>query len=391
MEQEIYFDNSATTRPAAEVVQAVLACMENTYGNPSSVHRKGIAAEKVVNRARETVANMMRVQAKEVVFTSGGTESNNLALKGTAFSYSGRGKHIITTAVEHPAVRNVCQGLEENGFEITYLPVDCEGVISAASLERELRADTILVSTMYVNNETGSVQPLEEIAGMIKGGKKGGKVPLWHVDAVQALGRMPLDPAQMGIDLVSLSAHKVHGPKGTGALYVKEGIALCPQAAGGGQERGLRSGTENVPGIAGFGAAAQGLQRQGVGRTAAYLAGLRKMLVEGILGHIPDCRLNGPLPGSRRAAPHIANISFLGVRGEVLVHWLEDRGIYVSTGAACSSRGPAKEGVLNFLGLDEAEIESAVRFSFSPVNTPREVEIALHIIKKAVEELRSFG
>lgn len=390
MKQEIYLDNSATTRPAPEVVQAVVECMERTYGNPSSVHRKGLDAEKVVRRAREAVAGIMGVKPKEVIFTSGGTESNNLALKGAAFSLSNRGKHIITTAVEHPAVRNVCRDLEEDGFEVTYLPVDKEGVIRVAELEKALRKDTILVTTMYVNNETGSVQPLEKVAEIIRSKRGGGKIPLWHVDAVQALGRMPLSPAKTGIDLVSLSAHKVHGPKGTGALYVKEGTSLRPQMAGGGQEGDLRSGTENVPGIAGFGVAVQRLEKGG-GRAAERMAVLRKMLVEGILNDIPDCRLNGPPPGSDRAAPHIANISFCGVRGEVLVHWLEEQGIYVSTGSACSSRKPAESGILKFLGLNEREVEGAIRFSFSPENTIEEVKTVLNKLKEAVEELRSFA
>lgn len=390
MKQEIYLDNSATTRPAPEVVQAVVECMERIYGNPSSVHRKGLEAERAVARAREAVAGILGVEPKEVIFTSGGTESNNLALKGAAFSYSNRGKHIITTEIEHPAVRNVCRDLEEDGFEVTYLPVDGEGVLRAGDLERALRKDTILVSTMYVNNETGSVQPLEEIAKIIKGAGNGDKIPVWHVDAVQALGRLPLFPQKTGIDLVSLSAHKVHGPKGVGALYVAGGISLRPQMSGGGQEGNLRSGTENVPGIAGFGAAAAKLEKGG-GRAAEHMAGLRKMLVEGILDTIPGCRLNGPPPGSRRAAPHIANISFNGVRGEVLVHWLEGEGIYVSTRSACSSRKPAEHGVLKSLGLNEREMEGALRFSFSPGNTVEEVKIVLRKLKEAVEELRSFA
>lgn len=388
--QEIYLDNSATTRPVPEVVQAVVECMEKIYGNPSSLHRKGLEAERVISRAREAVANILGVLPKEVIFTSGGTESNNLAIKGVAYSLSRRGKHIITTAIEHPAVRNVCRDLEEDGFEVTYLPVDEEGVIRPGDLERALRKDTILVTTMYVNNEIGSVQPLEEIAKIIKKAKVRGRIPVWHVDAVQALGRLPLSPGEMGIDLVSLSAHKIHGPKGVGALYVAAGTPLRPLMAGGGQEGDLRSGTENVPGIAGFGAAVVKLEKGG-GRAAEHMAGLRKMLVEGILEEIPRCRLNGPPPGSHRAAPHIANISFEGVRGEVLVHWLEGEGIYISTGSACSSRKPAEHGVLKSLGLNDREREGAVRFSFSPENTAGEVKIVLEKLKEAVKELRSFA
>lgn len=390
MKQEIYLDNSATTRPAPETVRAVVECMETIYGNPSSPHRKGLEAERAVVRAREAVAGILGAQPKEIVFTSGGTESNNLALKGTAFSYSRRGKHIITTAVEHPAVRNVCRRLEEHGFEVTRLPVDREGVISAGELQKALRRDTILVSTMYVNNETGSVQPLQEIAAVIKEARNGGRIPVWHVDAVQALGRMPLAPARDGINLVSLSGHKVHGPKGIGALYVAGGTSLRPLLAGGGQEGDLRSGTENVPGIAGFGAAVGKLEKDG-GSAAAHLAELRKKLVEGVLENVKGSNLNGPPPGSGRAAPHIANISFAGLRGEVLVHWLEGEGVYASTGSACSTRKAAEHDTLRAMGLNDREAEGAVRFSFSPENTAVEVEVAVQKIIKCVEELRNFA
>ncbi|MTI85812.1 MAG: cysteine desulfurase [Firmicutes bacterium] len=390
MKQDIYLDNSATTKPSPEAVQAVVDYMEKIYGNPSSVHRKGLEAARAVTRAREAVADQLKVNSKQVVFTSGGTESNNLAIKGTASSYSNRGKHIITTAIEHPAVRNVCRDLAEDGFEITYLPVDEMGIIQVSELAEALREDTILVSIMYVNNETGSVQPLDKIAGVIKRAKKDGKLPLWHVDAVQALGRLPVLPAKMGMDLVSFSGHKVHGPKGIGALYVGTGVSLRPQIVGGGQEGDLRSGTENVPGIAGFGAAVRGLVK-GEGTAAEHMASLRKLLVEGVLNGITGCRLNGPPPGNSGAAPHIANISFNGVRGEVLVHWLENEGIYASTGSACSSRKQVEHSVLKTLGLSEGEAEGALRFSFSSENTVEDVELVIRKLKEGVEELRSFA
>ncbi len=390
MQQEIYLDNSATTKPSPGVIQAVVECMEIIYGNPSSAHRKGLEAERVITRSREAVAAVLKADPRQIIFTSGGTESDNLAIKGVASSYSNRGKHIITTAIEHPAVLNACRDLEREGFEVTYLPVDREGVIQVEDLEEALREDTILVSTMYVNNEIGSVQPLLEIAKVIKKAKTTGKLPLWHVDAVQALGRLPLFPAETGIDLVSLSAHKVHGPKGIGALYVGKGVTLRPQIAGGGQEGDLRSGTENVPGIAGFGAAAGELNKAG-GKAAEHMAALRRMLVEGVMESIPGCRLNGPPPGSPYAAPHIANISFKGIRGEVLLHWLEGEGIYASTGSACSSRKHVGNGVLKALGLREEEAQGALRFSFSPDNGVEQVETVLRKLKEGVKELRNFA
>lgn len=390
MKQEIYFDNSATTKPSRAVVQQVTECLNNVYGNPSSVHRKGIAAERLLTRARKQVAGILNVRPKEIVFTSSGTEANNLAIKGAAASFSGRGKHIITTGIEHPSVRSVCQELEEAGFEITYLPVDGDGVIDIDNLKNSLRRDTILVSTMYVNNEIGSVQPLNEIASLIKKAKGEATLPLWHVDAVQALGRMPLEPVKLGLDLVSISAHKVHGPKGTGALYVAEGIYLKPLIVGGGQERGLRSGTENVCGIVGFGVAVSEMQKD-LRHACKHMAMLRKQLVDSVISDIPDCRLNGPLPGSERAAPHIVNISFPGIKGEVLVHWLEGEGIYISTGSACSSRKKVQHTVLNFLKLTPEEVEGAVRFSFCAGNTAEEVKIVVEKLKEAVKELRSLG
>ncbi|MBM7854814.1 cysteine desulfurase [Desulfohalotomaculum tongense] len=390
MKQIIYLDNSATTKPAPSVVQAMMQCLENTYGNPSSVHRLGVEAEKIISQARNEVADILKVKPKEIVFTSGGSESNNLAIKGAAYSLSNRGKHIITTEIEHPAVLNVCRQLEEEGFKITYLPPDNEGVIRTRDFQDALQEDTVLVSTMYVNNETGAIQPLEEIAKVIKRARSGKKTPVWHVDAVQALGKVPLYPKKLGIDLLSLSAHKVHGPKGVGALFVAEGTPLKPQIAGGGQEMGLRSGTENVPAIAGFGAAVSRLKKEAA-RNSEHMAALKKMLVEGVLKNIPDTRLNGPPVGSNSSAPHIANISFIGVRGEVLLHYLEQQGIYTSTGSACSSRKTEEQRVLKSMGLSAKEMDGALRFSFCAENTAEEVKIVLNKLQECVKELRSFG
>lgn len=382
-------DNSATTRPAPEVVQAVVDCMEKIYGNPSSLHRKGVEAGRILNRTRETVAGFLGAQPGEIVFTSGGTESNNLAIKGAAYAAARRGRHIITTEIEHPAVLNVCRALEKDGFEIEYLPVNKDGIIDSHGFRDALRQDTILVSTMCVNNEIGSMQPLKEISKHIRDARGKDKIPLWHVDAVQAFGKLPLNPEKLGINLLSVSAHKMHGPRGIGALYVSEGTNLTPVLNGGGQEKDMRPGTENIPAAAGFMQAVNNIKD--INGAAEHMAGLRRRLAEGVQENIPDCSLNGPLPGSDFAAPHILNISFNGVRGEVLLHLLEDDGIYVSTGSACSSRKPQEQGVLKALGLNVRRAEGALRFSFSPWNNEKEIDFVLERLKEGVEELRSLG
>ncbi len=387
--REVYLDNSATTRPYPEAIRAAVEAMEEKYGNPSSLHRKGVEAARLVARAREAVAAALGVNPGDIVFTGGGSEAVNLALKGTQPGRGGR--HIITTAVEHPAVLNACRQLQEQGMEVTVLPVDGEGVVDPWQLRAELRDDTYLVSVMHVNNEVGAVQPLEEIARAIAGFRRAGRELFWHVDAVQSFGKLPLRPKELGVDLLSVSAHKVHGPKGVGALYVSPRVPLRPLVAGGGQEWGLRSGTENVPGIAGFGAAAARNARD-VDGAAARLFALKKRLVEGILSAVPGAVLNGPAcrEGNPRCAPHIASISFPGLPGEVLVHSLEERGIYVSTGSACSTRKKSGSHVLRAMGLPEELLESAVRYSLSPLNTEEEIDYAVAGTAAVAEELRAL-
>jgi cysteine desulfurase len=387
--REVYLDNSATTRPLPEVVGAVVDALENNYGNPSSLHRKGVEAGRVVTRAREAVAASLGVAPAEIVFTGAGSEAVNLAIKGARPGK--RGRHVITTAVEHPAVLNACAQLKEQGIEVTVLPVDAAGVVDPERLAAELRDDTYLVSIMYVNNEVGAVQPLVEIAAVIGAARKAGRRLLWHVDAVQAYGKLPLRPRELGVDLLSISAHKVHGPKGVGALYVAPHTPLQPLVAGGGQEWGLRSGTENVPGIAGFGVAAEMIAREGH-LAADRLRPLKKRLVEGILAAVPGAVLNGPACDKEnlRCAPHIANISFPGLRGEILVHSLEGRGIYVSTGSACSSGKKPGSHVLQAMGLKEDVVEGAIRFSLSITNTEEEIDYAVENTAAVVEELRAL-
>lgn len=382
MEREVYLDNSATTRVREEVAAVVLEAMTRQYGNPSSLHRKGIEAERLVQGAREIIARSLGVSSEEIYFTSGGTEANNLALKGAVLARSRRGKHIITTAIEHPSVLNTCAQLAEEGFRVTYLPVDKEGVIDPEELRSNLTPETILVSTMYINNEIGSVQPLDQIAAVLAGA---GQDILWHVDAIQGYGKLPLKPRELGVHLVSISGHKLHAPKGTGALYVAGKVSLKPLFGGGEQEQGLRSGTENVPGIAGLGRAVELALAEQPGASARMKA-LKERLVAGLLERVPNARLNGPRDG----APHIANISFPGVQGETLVHALEEVGIYVSTGSACSSRQSKPSHVLTALGLGREEISSAIRFSLAPCNEAEEIEYVLERLPRVVADLRLF-
>ncbi|KKM09855.1 cysteine desulfurase [Clostridiales bacterium PH28_bin88] len=384
MKQEIYLDNSATTRALPEVVQAVSAALENNYGNPSSLHGKGVAAERAVRQARAAVASLLGVKAEEIFFTSGGTEANNWALRGVALSHRRRGNHVITTVVEHPSVLRACQELEAEGYQVTYLPVDRTGEISPDDLASALTPETILVSVMHVNNEVGAVQPLQQVGALLR---KREPKPVFHVDAIQGYGKLPLNPYDLGIDLVSVSAHKIHGPKGVGALFIREGVRLKPLLVGGEQEANLRAGTENVPGIVGLGsatAAARGRMSQGL----EHMRGLKTALASRVMGEIPGTRLNGPSP--EQGAPHILNLSFPGVKGEVLIHTLETDGIYVSTGSACHSRRNDPSHVLVAMGLKKKELDGAIRFSFSHLNTPEEIDMVVERLAEAVRDLRSL-
>ncbi len=397
MSREIYLDNSATTRARPEVVDAVRAALEDDYGNPSSAHALGVRAERLIKDAREAVAQGLGADPAEIVFTSGGTEANNLAVLGGARALARRGRRVITSRIEHPSVLRACERLEEEGFEVVRLDVDRTGRVSPEDLARALTPDTVLVSIMHVNNEVGTVQPLAEMARVLgRGGGRHGdgagapRPPLWHVDAVQSFGKLPLDAARLGADLITVSAHKIHGPKGCGALYVRRGVLVRALLVGGGQEGGRRAGTENVPGIAGFGVAARlaATEREAA---AERLARLRDRLVAGVLGAVPEARINGPLAASGvPAAPHIASVAFPGLRGEVLLHALAERGVYVSTGAACSARRHEPSHVLRALGLDAAALDGTLRFSLSAFTTEAEVDAAVAAVSAAVGDLRGF-
>lgn len=380
---EIYLDNAATTRPHPAVVAAMTRALGEEFGNPSSLHRLGLAAERLVSAAREAVARTLAVAPEEIIFTSGGTEANSLAIRGVASRAPGR--HIITTAVEHSSVLTPIRALAAQGYEVTELPVDAWGRVSAAQVDAALRPQTILVSVMAVNNELGTTQPVEEMARVIRARASSGRPLAFHVDAVQAWGKVPLRPAAWGIDLLTISAHKVHGPKGAGALYVRRGVQLTPLLGGGDQERGLRPGTENVPGIAGLGAAAQ-VWSADLAEVAPRMAALRDELREALRG-MADVRINSPLDG---AAPHILNASFPGVRGEMLLHRLEQDGIFTSTGSACHARDPQPSHVLLAIGLPAEVAMSSLRFSLSRFTTVEEIRATSASVAAAVAELRTL-
>ncbi len=381
----VYLDNSATTKPYKEVVEETIKYMDTHFGNPSSLHRIGINAEKALKEARKSVAVSLGAKEEEILFTSGGTEADNTALFGAVQARKRRGNKIITSQIEHPAVLESCRKLEESGFRVSYLPVDEKGVIDLEALESELDEQTILISVMHVNNEVGSIQPISEIIDLKnKIGSKSGTEILFHTDAVQSYGKLPIQ--LNGIDLMSVSGHKIHGPKGVGALFIRKGLNVQPYLFGGGQERGMRSGTENVPAAAGFGVAAE-FTRRNLTKRIESMKKVKTFLEDGIRSEISDVRFNSTENGS----PSILNVSFLGVRGEVLLHTLEQSEIYVSTGSACSSRKKGQSHVLKALGLSDREIEGAIRFSFSEFNSTAEMEYVLDRLKEAVNKYRKLG
>lgn len=380
---EVYLDNSATTRCYDEVAELVCRVMREDYGNPSSMHHKGVEAEQYLRYARETLSRLLKVNEKEILFTSGGTESDNIALVGTAMANHRRGRHLVTTKMEHPAVLQTMAYLEHQGFEVTYLPVDHEGRISLSTLERAVRKDTILVSIMHVNNEIGSVQPIAEAGEVIK---QCNPQTLFHVDAVQGFGKFRIYPAKMHVDMLSVSAHKIHGPKGVGFLYIREGAKVNPILYGGGQQKGMRSGTENVPGIAGLAKAAE-MVYANLDRDVDRMYELRKMLIEGV-ERIEDVRVNG-CPG-REGAPHIVSLSVRGVRSEVLLHALEEKEIYVSAGSACSSNKPQISDTLKAIGVERDLLSSTIRFSFSTFTTKEEIRYTIQALDEMVPMLRRY-
>lgn len=382
---EAYLDNSATTRCLESVRDLVVQTMMEDYGNPSSRHLKGVEAERYLREAREKIARTMKVNEKEIFFTSCGTESNNWALIGAAMANRRAGMHIITTSVEHAAVLQPLMYLEEQGFRITFLPVDRYGRIRLEDLKEAICEDTILVSTMYVNNELGAVEPVEEVGRFLK--EKYPRI-LYHVDAIQAYGKYRILPKKMGIDMLSVSGHKIHGPKGTGFLYVNEKVKIKPLILGGGQQKGMRSGTDNVPGIAGIGEAAMEAYRD-FEEKRDYLLKLKKYFMDEVSG-LPDVVLNS-LPGDE-GAPHIVSVSFRGVRSEVLLHALEEKGIYVSSGSACSSNKKLPVStVLKEIGMERELLDATLRFSFSRYNTEEELAYCVGVLRELLPVLRRYA
>ena len=380
---EAYFDNSATTKVLDCVKNAVVDAMCVNYGNAAAKHRKGVEAENLIREAKKAIADTLKVQEKEILFTSGGTESNNTALIGTALANRRAGKHLITTGVEHPSIYNTMSFLEEMGFEVTYLPVDHLGHISLEDLEKAIREDTILVSVMYVNNEVGAVEPIEAISQCIK--KKNPKT-LFHVDAIQAYGKYKIRPKKQGIDLLSVSGHKIHAPKGVGFLYIRDGVKIRPILFGGGQQKGMRSGTENVPGCVGLGVAAREAYKDFDARIEKLYT-LREHLIAG-LKPLGGVTINGS--EDRTNAPQIVSASFEGVRSEVLLHALEDKGVYVSSGSACSSNHPGISGTLKGIGVKKELLDSTIRFSLGDLNVEEEVDYAIGVLGELLPVLRRY-
>ncbi|MCI8378963.1 MAG: cysteine desulfurase [Lachnospiraceae bacterium] len=383
---EAYLDNAATTPVFPEVKEIMVRVMEEDYGNPSSKHTKGMAAEQYIRKAKEIISGCLKCQPKEIIFTSGGTESNNMAFIGTAIANRRAGKHIITTRIEHASVYEPMAYLEEMGYEVTYLPVDPAGRVSVEDIENALRDDTFLVSVMYVNNEIGSVQRIGEIGEALH--RRNPDI-LFHVDAIQAFGKYKIVPGRLGIDMMSVSAHKIHGPKGTGFLYIRDGVKIRPILFGGGQQGGMRSGTENVPGIAGLGAAVQQIYQNHADKRE-HLFRMKKMFIEG-LQQYEGVVIHGvdglPL---EETAPHIVSAGFSSVKSEVMLHALAQEGVFVSSGSACSSNHPELSGTLQAVGVKGEMLDSTLRFSFSVMTTAEQVMYAVETVGKLLPVLRKF-
>ncbi|MBQ3601402.1 MAG: cysteine desulfurase [Lachnospiraceae bacterium] len=383
---KVYLDNAATTLPFSEVIDIMNLTLKQDYGNPSSMHTMGVNAEKYVRNAKETIAKSLKVDTKEIIFTSGGTEANNQALIGTAFANRRRGTHIISTKIEHASVHNPLIFLEEQGFQVTYASVDKNGRINLDELLDTICENTILVSIMHVNNEIGAVQDIETISKKIK---EKNKDIIFHVDAIQSFGKYKIFPKRLGIDLLSVSGHKIHGPKGIGFLYVKDKLKIQPYIHGGGQQNGMRSGTENVPGIAGLGVAVELIYNKHTNKIEA-LYELKQYLIEQ-LNTIENVSINAIENISlQETAPHIVSVCVDGVKSEVLLHALEDKGVYVSSGSACSSNHPALSGTLQSIGLEKKRIESTIRFSLSINTTKEELDFAVNSLKELLPILRKY-
>ncbi|MEM4378771.1 MAG: cysteine desulfurase family protein [Candidatus Nitrosotenuis sp.] len=375
----IYLDNAASTQISDDVLQEMLPYLKENYGNPSSIHRFGRVATKAVETARKSVADLIGAQPSEILFTSGGTESNNTALFGIVNAKKGQ---VITSSVEHDAILEPCKKLESQGYNVVYLPVDNTATVNVEKLKDVISNETLLVSIMYANNEVGTIQPIKEIAQICKQYE----VP-FHTDAVQAVGKVPINVKELGVDLMSISSHKINGPKGAGALYIRSGLKIDPYLLGGGQEGGLRSGTENVANIVGFGKACQ-LAKENLDRNTAYLKNLRDTLVDKVTKQVPYVTLNGH---KENRLPNNAHFTFLGVNGEDLIIKLDENGIAASTGSACSVKTQKASHVLAAMGFSHEQITGSLRLTVGLTNTPQEIEHTVNTLKKIVSELRAVS
>ncbi len=380
---EAYLDNSATTKCCKSATDKMVELLTSEYGNPSSLHMKGVIAENEVTLARKKIAKTLKVQDKEILFTSGGTESNNLAIIGSAMANQRAGRHIITTAIEHASVLNPMEYLKENGFEITYLGVDKNGHISLDELKDSIRDDTILVSIMQINNEIGAIEPVEEAGRIIKAANH---PIIFHVDAIQSYGKLVIRPQKLNCDLLSVSGHKIHGPKGSGFLYIKDKTKIKPIIFGGGQQKGMRSGTENVPAIAGLGIACE-LIYDNFDEKIQNLYHLKELFIDRV-SKIDGVSINGST--GRDSAPHIVSTSIRGVRAEVMLHALEDKQIYVSAGSACSSNKPSISSTLKSIGVEQSLLDSTIRFSFCVNTTEDEIIYATDMMAEIVPMLQRY-
>lgn len=378
-----YLDNSATTKVSENVTNLMVKVMMEDYGNPSSLHMKGVDAEKYIKESKDIIAKLLKVDAKEIIYTSGGTESNNLAIIGAAMANKRAGNRIITSSIEHPSVLATMKYLEDNGFEVIYLPVDNNGVVDMEALKEAMTKETILVSVMHVNNEIGAIEPVSEISKYIKSINP---EVVFHVDAIQSFGKLVVQPKKMGIDLLSVSGHKIHGPKGIGFLYASSKVKLKPIIFGGGQQKGMRSGTENVPGIAGIGLAAREAYENFEEKISKMIE-LKDYFIDRVTS-IENVTVNSSK--GAEGAPHIISVSFLGVRSEVMLHSLEDKEIYISSGSACSSNKPSVSATLKGIGLKPEQIDSTVRFSLSYDTTKEELDYAVDTVAGMIELLRKF-
>ncbi len=387
MFRRVYLDNSATTPVDPQVLEAMMPFYTDTYGNASSIHFYGQQARSAVDRARHQVAELLNARPNELIFTSGGTESNNLAIRGFAEANAQNGKHIITSTIEHPAVKSVCEDLEKNGFEVTYVPVYENGVVKIEDVRAAIRDDTILISVMAANNEIGTLQPVEAIGALVKELREQGKKLRFHTDAVQAAGKIEVDVESIGCDMLTISGHKIYAPKGVGALYVRRGTRLHAQNIGGRQERGVRGGTESVPNIAALGKAAE-MAGSALKPDSERLGRMRDRFEAAIERLIPEIVFNGD---RERRLSNISNVSFRGIEGEGLLINLDMQGIAVSTGSACSSGSLEPSPVIRALGREDQLARSAVRFSFGRNNTEEDVDHVLDALPKAVETLRSLS